>query len=278
MTADVGPRIIRFGFTEQANEFKEFDSEVGETGGNEWRSYGGHRLWHAPEAIPRTYSPDNSPVEVRSSASGLHAIQSVEALTGIQKEIEITLDEQGAHARLVHRLRNLGLWTVELAAWCLTVMETGGTAIIPLPPRGPHPENLLPTGSIALWAYTDLSDARLTWGREMILMKQDPHSSLPQKIGASVPDGWVAYARSNHLFVKTFKYLPDAVYPDLGCCVEVFTDDEFLEIETLGAVRRLEPGGETEYIEDWYLFDEIPVPASASDVRSNLLPAIRRLL
>lgn len=278
LTADVGPRIISFGFAGQENEFKEFDHEVGLTGGDEYRIYGGHRLWHAPEAIPRTYAPDNSPVDVRPIASGLHAVQPVEALTGIQKEIEITLEEQGTHVRLVHRLRNLGLWPVELAAWCPTVMETGGTAIIPLPPRGPHPENLLPTSSLILWAYSDLSNSRLQLGKEIILLHQDPQNSLPQKIGASVPDGWAAYARGDHLFVKTFQYLPGAVYPDLGCCFEAFTNGEFLELETLGPLKRVEPGGQIEYIENWYLFDGIPAPSSEADVRANMLPAIRKIL
>ncbi|HQE83180.1 MAG TPA: hypothetical protein PLM14_09285, partial [Candidatus Hydrogenedentes bacterium] len=52
-TTDVGPRIIRFGFSGGHNLFKEFEEHLGQTGGDEWRSYGGHRLWHAPEASPR---------------------------------------------------------------------------------------------------------------------------------------------------------------------------------------------------------------------------------
>lgn len=276
LTSDVGPRIIRFGFMGQSNEFKEFDNEVGVTGGDEWRSYGGHRLWHAPEAMPRSYVPDNSPVDVRVSQTGLHAIQPVEAHTGIQKEIEISLHDAEAHARVVHRLRNQGLWPVELAAWCLTVMDAGGTAILPLPPRGLHPENLLPTSSLALWAYTDLTDTRLKWGREYVLLRQDPQISVPQKIGASVPDGWVAYARGGHLFVKKFKYEPEALYPDMGCCFESWLNDEFLELETLGPLTLLEPGEETEYIEDWYLLDGVPVPASEAEIVTSVLPALNQ--
>lgn len=276
LTADVGPRVIRFGFSGRENEFKEFEAEVGRTGGNEWRSYGGHRLWHAPEVMPRSYAPDNSPIEVRIGSTGLHAIQPVEALTGIQKEIEISLDENQAHARVVHRLRNLGLWPVELSVWCLSVMAPGGTAILPLPPRGPHPENLLPTSTLALWAYTDLADERLTLGRQYVLLRQDPSNSTPQKIGASVPDGWVAYARGEHLFVKKFQYVPDAVYPDMGSCFESFMNDEFLELETLSPLTLLEPGEETEYVEDWYLLDGVPVPTSEADIAASVLPAVNR--
>ena len=62
ITADVGPRIIRFGFVGQDNEFAEFEDMMGQTGGDEWKIYGGHRLWHAPEIPGRTYFPDNTPV------------------------------------------------------------------------------------------------------------------------------------------------------------------------------------------------------------------------
>ena len=276
LTADVGPRIIRYGFVGQANEFKEFESEVGKTGGDEWRSYGGHRLWHAPEAIPRSYALDNSPLQVSELKGGLHAIQPVEALTGIQKEMEIYLDEQSSHVSVVHRLRNSGLWGVELAVWCLSVMDTGGAAIIPLPPRGPHPENLLPTSSLVLWAYTDLSDPRLVCGRQYVLLRQDAGNSTPQKIGASVPDGWVAYARNGHLFVKKFDYEADAIYPDMGCCFESWTNHEFIELETLSPLAWLEPGDQIEYQEDWYLFENVPVPENDEDVAATVLPLVEQ--
>src|SRR3970282_824316 len=55
VTADVGPRVIRFGFVGQANEFHEVAEHLGKYGGDAWRSYGGHRFWHSPEHPQRTY-------------------------------------------------------------------------------------------------------------------------------------------------------------------------------------------------------------------------------
>lgn len=279
VTADVGPRIIRFGFIGQANEFKELASDVGKTGGEKWRIYGGHRLWHAPEAMPRSYVPDNNPVEVVARMNSLHMVQAVEPLTGIQKELEITLDEYTAHARIVHCLSNLGPWPVELAVWCLTALDPGGTAIFPLPPRAPHSdEHLVPASSLALWSYTDLSDPRLVLGKRFILLRQDPDIREPQKIGLSVLDGWVAYARADHLFVKKFIYQPGAVYPDMGSSCESWTNHEFLELETLSPLTLLKPGEKTEYAEDWYLLEGVPQPANEKDVIANVLPAIDRIV
>jgi hypothetical protein len=275
VTGDVGPRIIRFGFIGQDNEFQEFEALMGMTGGDEWRVYGGHRFWHAPEVQPRTYAPDNEPVAVTQHGEIVRVVQPIEATTGIQKEIDLYLAPDSPHAKLTHRLRNTNLWAVELAPWALSVMAQGGVAIIPLPPRGSHEGNLLPANTITLWAYTDMSDARWTWGHRYIMLRQDPSCERPQKAGVMVPDGWVAYAREGHLFLKTFPFVPGASYPDLGCSVETFTNHLFLEAETLAPLVRLEPGAEVEYVEDWYLFRDVPTPKDEADVERHVLPKVQ---
>ena len=274
VTTDVGPRIIRFGFVGEENEFKEYDGMVGETGGAEWRIYGGHRLWHAPEARPRSYYPDNVPVAWEEHAGFVHVVQPTETTTGIQKEIDIRLSAREAHVEVTHRLRNANLWAVELAPWALSVMAPGGRAIIPLPPRASHQESLLPTGVIALWAYTDMADQRWLWGRKHVMLSQDRAATTPQKAGFMVVDGWAAYAREGHLLVKKFSYFEGERYPDFGCSVEVFTDADMLELETLGPLARLQPGGTVEHIEHWFLFRDVPVPSGENDVDSKLLPKI----
>lgn len=274
VTTDVGPRIIRFGFVGEDNEFAEVPETLGQTGGSEWRIYGGHRLWHAPEANPRTYYPDNQAVSLEQHNGFIRVVQPVEPTTGIQKEMDIALQEDAAHARVVHRLRNHNPWTVELAPWALSVMAPSGTAIIPLPPRGPHPQHLQPTSSLTLWAYTDMADPRWTWGRRYILLRQDAAVASPQKVGASVPDGWAAYARGGHLFVKTFAHVPGAPYPDLGCSVEVFTNAWMLELETLGPLTELPPGAAVEHVEHWFLHRDVAAPQSEEAIERDILPRV----
>ncbi len=269
--ADVGPRIIRFGFQGRDNLFREFEGSLGMTGGDEWRIYGGHRLWHAPEASPRTYYPDNSPAEAARVGDLLRITQATETATGIQKELEIWLDPDFARARITHRLWNRGLWAVDLAAWALSVMAPGGVAIAPLPPRAEHsPENLLPTSAIALWPYTDLADPRWVWGSRAIMLRQDETARTPQKAGFWVPDGWAAYARQGCCFVKRFSVKPAAPYPDRGSCVEFFTNHELLEVETLGPLTRLEPGAALEHTEEWLLFDGLPPDRPGSQLEAEI--------
>lgn len=271
---DIGPRIIRFGFIGEQNEFKEYAEQVGKRGGDEWRIYGGHRLWHAPEATPRAYAPDNSPIQFATLADGFRLTQPIEVTTGIAKEIELHLDRNAARARVIHRLTNHNLWAVEFAPWALSVMTTGGTAIIPLPRRGAHPQDLQPANRLVLWHYTDMSDPRWTWGNQYVLLRQDENASCPQKLGASVPSGWCAHARANHLFVKRVAFDATATYPDLGCSIETFTNREMLELETLGALTRVVPGMTIEHVETWELFRDVPMPKNDADVNQFVLPKI----
>ena len=276
VTTDVGPRVIRYAFVGGENEFFEDPAQVGKTGGSEWRAYGGHRLWHSPEAMPRTYWPDNVPVKAEPIPGGLRLVQPVEGTTGIQKEIDIRLDQQGSRVQLIHRLRNQGPWPVELAPWTLTVMAPGGVGIFPLPPRGPHPENLLPTSRIAMWAYTDFSDPRWHLGFRYLLLRQDSKAKTPQKIGLSIPDGWAGYLRGDHLFLKRFAFRKDAHYPDYGVNVESFTNADMLELETLGPLSRLEPGATAEHTEHWFLHRGVRWEKANDDgVIQAILPRVK---
>ena len=108
-TTDVGPRIIRYGFVGRENEFFEDPQQMGKTNSQEWLAFGGHRLWLAPEAKPRSYFPDSQPIQHRQKGGTLRLIQPVETTNGIQKTIELTLAPTGSHVKLIHRLTNHNL-------------------------------------------------------------------------------------------------------------------------------------------------------------------------
>ncbi|MCP4361857.1 MAG: hypothetical protein GY796_27915 [Chloroflexi bacterium] len=279
LTTDVGPRIIHFGFTGSENEFATVPDDLGKMEGDEWRLFGGHRLWHAPESQLRTYYPDFAPVAIEEHERFVRLIQPTEATTGIQKELDITLDGDAAHVTVTHRLRNQNMWTVELAPWALSVMVPGGTAVLPLPPRKLHnSESLQPTSQLSIWSYTDMSDPRWVWGQKYILLHQEPGNTISQKIGAMALDGWAGYVRDSRLFIKTFPVHPHATYPDRNANVEFFTCDFMLEVETLGPLTALPPGGEVTHTEQWYLFNDVPALTNDADVDKQILPRLADIL
>ena len=274
ITADVGPRLIRLGYVNEHNLFFENPHDMGKISGDDWRIYGGHRLWHAPEVKPRTYYPDNHAVDVRRVADHVEVIQPIESTTGIQKTLLIHMREDSDAIQVVHQLTNHGMWSIECGLWALSVMAAETRGIIPLPPRASHTDHLLPTNTLTMWAYTHLNDPRFTLGKHYILLQQDSSATTPQKIGADVRDNWVASVNHGTLFVKTFQRQEGYTYPDLGCTVEVFTNEVMLEVETLSPMRVIEPGETVSHVENWFLFKEVSTPQDDADVERDILPHV----
>jgi hypothetical protein len=274
-TTDIGPRIISFGFVGGANLFFVREEFAGQTGGPEWKNYGGHRIWHAPEDKVRTYEPDNSPIDAKVVANGLVLTMPTGPLSGIQKEIEITLDPDSSEVRVLHRLRNTGAWPIELAPWAISVMAPGGFAIAPLPTAF-HPDRLLPNRALTLWPYTDMRDDRWLWGTDYILLRQKVVEGQDRtKVGVNNNLGWAAYYLKPFLFIKRFTPVEGARYPDYNSSLEVFTNNRMLELETLAPLVTVEPGATVGHEERWELHRNIEIGFSETDVRATVEPLVR---
>ena len=278
---DIGPRILFYGFLDGENEFHEVPEHAGLTTGNEFRSYGGHRFWVAPE-VERTYYPDNAQVSISRGDEAITFTAPIEATppgTNLQKEIEIKLDDTGTHVTVTHRIFNRGNEATEMAPWALSVMAPGGKAILPLPPRAPvSKDRLQPEGVVALWSYTDFADPRWTIGTKYIQLKQSssPNGQFKEQMaGIYNPSGWGAYFRDGNLFVKRSKVQKGARYPDFGCNFEIYTEPGFLELETLGPLQSLAPGGTIQHMEEWWI-----VPNGDGDTWADsiVLPIVESML
>lgn len=274
VTTDVGPRVIHAGFVGKSNVFRTYEDQLGTHGGDEWRIYGGHRLWHAPEAKPRTYASDNEAVAYEWNGKTLLLRPGVEASTGIRKELEITLDPNANHVTVLHRLANENAWPVTLAPWALSVMAQGGRGVFPQEEYRAHSDYLLPARPIVLWHYTDMSDPRFTWGTKYIQVTQDPKATTSQKFGMFNKQGWAAYVLPDQVFIKVYTPVPNAPHPDYGSNVECYTDASMLELETVGPLTELESyGGSVEHIEHWVLH-EAAIGNDENALDNELLPLI----
>jgi hypothetical protein len=251
IATDIGLRILRFGFIESENIFYLSPEDLGKRNGDAWRIYGGHRLWVAPETVP--YYPDNDAVSFRFENETLIVTQPIEHVTGMMKEMEVTLSSDSNELKILHRLVNKNNHPVNCSAWGLSALAPGGKAIIPQEPFGDGDAFLLPVRSLALWGYTRMDDPRWTWGNKYIQAKQDPAIRGEQKLGVFNKQGWAAYCLGNNILIKVFAFDQAADYPDYGSNTEIYFNDLFLEIETLGPLMHLPPHATTEHIEYWHL-------------------------
>ena len=256
VTTDVGPRILFYGFSEGENVLGLHPNAKVETALGEFKPYGGHRLWIAPENMPNSYAPDNAPVEYEfdKRKNSIRLIQPIEAVTKTQKEITVTLEKKGSGVSIKHKIINHGTETIEIAAWALTVMREGGVCEIPNEPFAAYgAETLLPVRNLSLWSYTDLSDSRWEFTKKFIRLRVNSEKSEPQKIGVLNRQGWAKYRVGNLEFMKRFDFMNDEVYPDMNSNTEFYTAGSFVEIESLSPLRKIEPKESVEHIESWNL-------------------------
>lgn len=200
---------------------------------------GGHRLWHAPEAMPRTYAPDTGELKVTDISNGVILETNTELGTGICKRIEIQLAPDKPSATLTHTLINDGLWAVELAPWAITQFQLGGTVILPMPVGNVDEAGLLPNRNISFWSYSRINDPRLSLRDDYVLFHAD---ALPAfKMGYFNPHGWLAYYVNGTLFRKAFAAETSTRYPDNNSNAEIYCNEQFVELESLGALTMLPP-------------------------------------
>ena len=263
VTQSVGPRIISLRFNGGENLFAELpDFVTDRPDGKPFHFYGGHRLWHAPEAMPRTYSQDDGPVSVVQTRTGLSVTQPVEIQTGIEKSIQISLVDGEPQVIVHHTLTNRGLWALECAPWAITQFKPGGVAILP---QSQEQSEFLPNRSLTFWPYTDTTSPQMCWGNRYILV----HAEMgdPFKLGFPNPRGWLAYWLGGTLFVKRTAFNSRADYYDFGSSSECYCNDQFLELETLAPVGGLAPGESTTHVETWELYADVDFPGDEKAVQ-----------
>jgi hypothetical protein len=152
---DFGPRIVslRRGGGDEVLAILGPDSVIEHPGGT-YRFRGGHRLWAAPEIAASTYASDDEPCRVVQDGDRVTVTGSPDS-AGLAKTMSLTAEDDTLVVE--HTIEREHDGTL-VAAWGITQLPLGGTALIPL--EGP-PTSPIPNRSLILWPYTDLADDRI---------------------------------------------------------------------------------------------------------------------
>jgi len=269
VTLDVGIRIMHFSLIGKPNMFDD-DCALIENmpDGRTWYSYGGQRLWHAPEAFPRSYAIDDIPLEsYEITEKGIRMVRRVEEESNIQKIVEIEFCED--KLIVYNRLINCNPWPVELAPWTQTAIAEG-LMVYPVTQRN---SGLLPNTHYVVWPYAKMTDPRVYFGERFVTIRTDSENTDPFKFGYPDEYRWAALFNNGMCFVKTFGFCENAVYPDRGCNLECYVQNWGAEMEDLSPLRTLQPGEMYEHKNEWYIFDNVRCP-DASD-EEGLFQALR---
>lgn len=273
IATDVGPRILYVADKKKPdfNFFGHLPEAGEETPNGYWRMYGGHRLWVSPEEMPRTYSMDDKPIKIEKTKDGVLIIGNPEKENSVQKEIEIKPHSKSG-IEVIHRIKNIGKLPITFACWALSVMRREGFAVIPF---NAGQRGFLPDRRMAIWPYTNFTDERLILQDEYIFIRQNPSAKQPIKIGTIAHPSWLAYHINDSVFVKTFTR-EEGEYPDFGCNVEIYTNADFLELETLSPLKAVKPSESIQHIETWDILNVGSIKPDSKSVESKLIKLIEK--
>lgn len=270
-----GPRLLRlFAGGSQRNLFAEIPQVNWETPHGTYHPHGGHRLWLSPEIPAVTYLPDDQPPQIEPLPDGVRLTGALDIHHGIRKALEVHLDPARPVVTIDHILENTGSDTLEVAPWAITQVASGGWAVIPNSPPRDRPNPFLPDRALALWPYSRLDDPRLRFLDDLILVNADA-TVPPCKLGVRSAGGWLGYYNHGAFFRKQAQPDWSQTYPDFGCNLEVYVDYRFLELETLGPLAGLPPGGRRVHRETWQIWSGLDAPCTfeaAAALARKLMP------
>ena len=260
---EFGPRILDLRLRDSPSLFASLADHVGITRPDSelFRFRGGHRLWAAPEIPSITYANDDHPCELVQSDEALTVSGTVDS-AGLVKRFQVSIDQN----QLVvdHHLLNKGSDPLVVAPWAITQFRMGGHALLPLGDFDPL--GLQGDRSLTIWPYTDLSDSRLSFSRDVLTIAALPGPAW--KIGLSPGTGRLGYQLDGHLFVKEFDSTGGGQAVDRGAVAEVFVERDFCELESLGRISRLGPDEEVTHRERWWIEPSPSLEAARDRLRS----------
>jgi hypothetical protein len=259
--AEAGPRIVRLIPSWLGeNLFAEVPEAIAQTTYGDFHFLGGHRLWIAPESLDRTYIPDDRDgVTAKKIPHGIKLDGDTQRDVHIRKTITVELSPDRPFVMIKHKIENAGRSSIRMAPWALTMMRPHSTAILPQQFGAIDKDGLLPNRTFSLWSYSRWDDKRLKLDDEFITIKADSTKS-PFKLGYFNPHGWLGYVFEDTFFVKRWGVRRGEDYPDQGCNAEVYTNDRFIELESLGALVDLKPREEIVHTETWEVYEAEDIP------------------
>ncbi len=248
IASDFGPRITSLRLEDGPEQFVSLNKEIAlDYPGGTFEFRGGHRLWAAPEDPSVTYASDKHDC-VTSQRDGVVTVSAPQDDAGLVKEITVSVDDESLVVQ--HRLTSSSEPGVTAAAWAITQLPMGGTAIIPF-----EADDTTPSANryLVLWPYTSIEDRRVSLWDEAVEIRALDGPEF--KLGVGPSPGRLGYYQDGVVFIKEVESAADRDVPDFGAAGQVYIGRGFCELESVGGLTDLSNGGEAVLSERWSIVE-----------------------
>jgi hypothetical protein len=248
IAGDFGPRITSLQWEGGPELLAQLGPEVKiEHDGGKYSFRGGHRLWASPEIAAITYASDDHECVINQD-NRVVTVTAPADEAGLVKAMTVSLD--GDSLVVDHEITNPSGERAPLAAWALTQLPLGGTAILPLVGADTAPSA---NRYMVVWPYTSIEDRRVTFYDDAI--EVDARPGPPLKFGVGPTPGRLGYFLDDLVFVKEVEPANGRVVPDYGAAGQVYVGEDFCELESVGGLTDLSDNGAATLRERWTVFD-----------------------
>jgi hypothetical protein len=214
----------------------EFDGGV-------YRFRGGHRLWASPEIPSVTYASDDHQCLVAVAGDAV-TVSAPPDRADLVKEITVSRD--GEWLVVDHTLTKANAASPAVAAWGLTQLPLGGTAIMPIVGIDTAPSA---NRYLVIWPYTSVEDRRVSFFDDALLLEAS--AGPPIKFGVGPTPGRLGYFRAGMVFIKEIETTTGKEVPDFGAVGQVYVGRDFCELESVGGLTELSDGKAAVLRERW---------------------------
>ena len=276
---------------------------VAEADPTQWASFGGDKLWPAPQsdwpkhnvrAWPPDQTFDGDPEIAELLPDGVRLTTPNSVAFAAHATRTITLHPNQARLYIAQTLwkdpdaaspetlptgltpeqgGRLGRDGFPLGIWSITQTRGDETVFLPLSSFGKFPLGYIPMGDPGTVVPSEL----FTVQGGTLRIVRDTHGT--HKVGTDSGAGWIASLYSNDvLFSLHEPYQAGASYPDGGLPLEIYTNDNpaYVEMELLGPLTSLTHGNKITHDIYWQLQRLPRVPKSVSDATALVTAAMHQ--
>ncbi len=248
---EIGPRIAFFGKADAENLLYWDKNAVTR---NEWKLYGGHRVWMTrpmADESEDTYLSDNTRCSLELSERKVVATAPAHPVNGLEKGIEVEIISE-TQLRVRNFIKNSGSLIYSGGVWSPTCVNPNGKQIVI--PLGDDDSSwdvvriVIPR--VFAGNRTTLEDDQAVFiGNDLVVSPK----GRTLKRCCCAPKGKVLLKCDNYIFEKYSPYNKLLRYPFEGCNVACFVgkDNFMAELETFGGESDIAPGTTIDNTEFW---------------------------
>jgi hypothetical protein len=248
-------RVMQFGFVGEEGVFWENRTLDGrEANGDllvwatkEWVNFGGDKTWPAPEADWSLFTNrkgwrppiafDGWPAEAQVKGRSVVLTTPVDPFLGTRAVRRVELHPRDAVMTITTTFERVEGEPAVIGIWVVTQLKEPLAVFAPVPKKSVFPEGFV------LLAQHPPPDLKLQDG----LLSLTRHPQSAHKIGLDADS--LLWIGGKHALRIDSPRVKKGDYPDRGSSTEIYTSADplpYVELETLGPLKRLKPGDTTE--------------------------------